>query len=124
VELNSELFYADLRKFSAQSYKCRALLILPTPPPKRPSVYLWLTRARSQPLATLGVLSWARFWASSPLQSYALVDHKLKGGRSRPARHERLVRRKTDDSMQMTATSTRVEAWVRDGMGIDASPEG
>ena len=122
MELNSELFYADLRKFSAQSYKCRALLILPTPAPEAPEC-VFVAYAYKIPAAghawgfELGALS-------SPLQSYALVDHKLKGGRSRPARHERLVRRKTDDSMQMTATSTRVEAWVRDGMGIDASPEG
>ena len=36
MELNSELFYTDLRKFSAQSYKRRALLILPTPAPEAP----------------------------------------------------------------------------------------
>jgi hypothetical protein len=30
VKLNCELFYTDLRKFSAQSYICWAFLILPT----------------------------------------------------------------------------------------------
>ena len=35
-KLNCELFYTDLRKFSAQSYKCRALLIPPTPAPEAP----------------------------------------------------------------------------------------
>ena len=30
MKLNCELFYTDLRKFSAQSYICWAFLILPT----------------------------------------------------------------------------------------------